>query len=76
MTRCGERWPLSLVVFAKETNAIVTAEGIETSGEFATLHDLGVPWGQGFFLDIRRRWTTRAHADAHDLIARLQSSGM
>jgi EAL domain-containing protein (putative c-di-GMP-specific phosphodiesterase class I) len=40
----------SLVVFAKETHAIVTAEGIETSGEFATLHDLGVPWGQGFFL--------------------------
>ncbi|MDQ1478266.1 MAG: hypothetical protein QOE62_3495 [Actinomycetota bacterium] len=40
----------SLVVFAKETNAIVTAEGIETAGEFATLHDLGVPWGQGFFL--------------------------
>jgi EAL domain-containing protein (putative c-di-GMP-specific phosphodiesterase class I) len=40
----------SLVVFANETNAIVTAEGIETAGEFATLHDLGVPWGQGFFM--------------------------
>jgi EAL domain-containing protein (putative c-di-GMP-specific phosphodiesterase class I) len=40
----------SLVTFAKETNAIVTAEGIETAGEFAALHDLGVPWGQGFFL--------------------------
>jgi EAL domain-containing protein (putative c-di-GMP-specific phosphodiesterase class I) len=40
----------SLVMFASESNAIVTAEGIETSGEFATLHDLGVPWGQGFFI--------------------------
>lgn len=40
----------SLVRFAQETDAIVTAEGIETAGEFAALHDLGVPWGQGFFL--------------------------
>ena len=40
----------SLVIFANETNAIVTAEGIETAGEFAALHDLGVPWGQGFYI--------------------------
>jgi len=40
----------SLVMFAGESKAIVTAEGIETSGEYATLHDLGVPWGQGFYI--------------------------
>ena len=40
----------SLIQFAKESNAIVTAEGIETATELETLRDLGIPWGQGFHL--------------------------
>jgi EAL domain-containing protein (putative c-di-GMP-specific phosphodiesterase class I) len=40
----------SLVQFAKETDAVVTAEGIETVGELTTLRELAVPWGQGFHL--------------------------
>lgn len=40
----------SLVQFAKETDAIVIAEGIETASELATLRDLAVPWGQGFHI--------------------------
>ena len=41
---------VSLVQFAKETGAIVTAEGIENESELETLRTLGVPWGQGFHL--------------------------
>jgi EAL domain-containing protein (putative c-di-GMP-specific phosphodiesterase class I) len=40
----------SLVQFAKETDAVVIAEGIETPSELATLRDLSVPWGQGFHI--------------------------
>ncbi len=39
-----------LVRFAEEIDATVVAEGIETPGELAVLRDLGVRWGQGFFL--------------------------
>jgi len=41
---------VSLVQFAKETEAVVIAEGIETPSELATLRDLAVPWGQGFHI--------------------------
>jgi EAL domain-containing protein (putative c-di-GMP-specific phosphodiesterase class I)/CheY-like chemotaxis protein len=41
---------LSLVQFAKESGAIVIAEGVETAGELETLGALGVPWGQGYHL--------------------------
>jgi EAL domain-containing protein (putative c-di-GMP-specific phosphodiesterase class I) len=41
---------VSLVQFAKETDAVVIAEGIETPSELATLRDLAVPWGQGFHI--------------------------
>jgi EAL domain-containing protein (putative c-di-GMP-specific phosphodiesterase class I) len=40
----------ALVTFAGELGAVIVAEGIETSDELATLHALGVPWGQGYFL--------------------------
>jgi EAL domain-containing protein (putative c-di-GMP-specific phosphodiesterase class I)/CheY-like chemotaxis protein len=40
----------SLVQFANESGAIVTAEGIETASELETLRKLAVPWGQGFHL--------------------------
>jgi len=40
----------SLVAFAAETGAEVVAEGIETAGELAVLTDLGIQYGQGFYL--------------------------
>lgn len=39
----------ALVFFAKETNAEILAEGIETKGEMQTLAELGVDFGQGYF---------------------------
>lgn len=40
----------AMVQFAKDTNARVVAEGIETEAEMRTLRVLGVEMGQGFFL--------------------------
>lgn len=40
----------SLLQFANELNATVTAEGIETAEELTTLRELGVPWGQGYYI--------------------------
>jgi EAL domain-containing protein (putative c-di-GMP-specific phosphodiesterase class I) len=40
----------SLVQFARETDALVTAEGIETASELQALESLAVPWGQGFYI--------------------------
>ncbi|MGC9961839.1 MAG: EAL domain-containing protein [Acidimicrobiales bacterium] len=40
----------ALVAFAGETGARIVAEGIETAEELATLRDLGVALGQGYFL--------------------------
>ena len=40
----------ALVRFGEETGAAIIAEGIETGGELATLRDLGVQYGQGFYL--------------------------
>jgi EAL domain-containing protein (putative c-di-GMP-specific phosphodiesterase class I) len=39
-----------LIGFARELPAEVIAEGIETSGELEALQELGVRYGQGFFL--------------------------
>ena len=39
-----------LVKFADEIGAEVVAEGIETSAEMETLRELGIRWGQGFYL--------------------------
>jgi EAL domain-containing protein (putative c-di-GMP-specific phosphodiesterase class I) len=56
LTRGIDRDPIkralagSLVQFANESGAIVTAEGIETASELETLRKLAVPWGQGFHL--------------------------
>jgi EAL domain-containing protein (putative c-di-GMP-specific phosphodiesterase class I)/FixJ family two-component response regulator len=38
----------ALMTFAHEIDAMVVAEGIETSGELEALQALHVPWGQGF----------------------------
>ncbi len=40
----------ALVRFAVEIDAAIVAEGIETEAELSTLHDLGVPLAQGYFL--------------------------
>jgi EAL domain-containing protein (putative c-di-GMP-specific phosphodiesterase class I)/CheY-like chemotaxis protein len=40
----------ALVGFAKEIEAVVVAEGVETADELATLHTLDVAWGQGYHL--------------------------
>jgi EAL domain-containing protein (putative c-di-GMP-specific phosphodiesterase class I) len=40
----------SLVTFARDIGSTIVAEGIETPAELATLVELGVPWGQGFYL--------------------------
>lgn len=39
-----------LIAFASEMGATIVAEGIETDGEITTLRELGVRFGQGFFL--------------------------
>jgi EAL domain-containing protein (putative c-di-GMP-specific phosphodiesterase class I) len=40
----------SLVRFAKETNAVIIAEGVETAAELKALDDLGIGQAQGFYL--------------------------
>jgi len=40
----------ALVAFGNETGAEVIAEGIETAAELAVLIDLGIAYGQGFYL--------------------------
>lgn len=40
----------ALVAFADDTGAHLIAEGIETAGELAALHQLGIVWAQGYYL--------------------------
>jgi EAL domain-containing protein (putative c-di-GMP-specific phosphodiesterase class I) len=40
----------ALLTFARCTSASIVAEGIETAEELAMLKQLGVPYGQGYFL--------------------------
>jgi EAL domain-containing protein (putative c-di-GMP-specific phosphodiesterase class I)/response regulator of citrate/malate metabolism len=40
----------ALVHFTQDTSAVLIAEGIETSGELGTLHELQVDWAQGYHL--------------------------
>jgi EAL domain-containing protein (putative c-di-GMP-specific phosphodiesterase class I)/CheY-like chemotaxis protein len=40
----------ALISFAAETDMTIVAEGIETAGELNALRDLGVRYGQGFYL--------------------------
>ena len=40
----------ALIFFARETDCVIVAEGIETVSELETLKILGVPRGQGYFL--------------------------
>jgi EAL domain-containing protein (putative c-di-GMP-specific phosphodiesterase class I) len=40
----------ALISFADQTNMTIVAEGIETAGELTALRELGVRYGQGFYL--------------------------
>jgi len=40
----------AMLTFANGTSAFVVAEGIETASELATLKQLGIPFGQGYYL--------------------------
>lgn len=40
----------ALIAFATDVGATVIAEGVEDADELAVLRDLGVPWGQGYYL--------------------------
>jgi EAL domain-containing protein (putative c-di-GMP-specific phosphodiesterase class I) len=40
----------ALISFAEETSMTIVAEGIETAGELHALRELGVRYGQGFYL--------------------------
>jgi EAL domain-containing protein (putative c-di-GMP-specific phosphodiesterase class I) len=40
----------SLVGFTRDIDATLVAEGVETATELSSLRDLGVPWGQGYYL--------------------------
>ncbi len=42
----------ALISFASETNMTIVAEGIETAAELAALRELGVRYGQGFYLAV------------------------
>lgn len=40
----------ALISFAGETGTTIVAEGIETAGELGVLQDLGIRYGQGYYL--------------------------
>jgi EAL domain-containing protein (putative c-di-GMP-specific phosphodiesterase class I) len=40
----------ALAFFAREIDAMIIAEGIETAAELETLRQLGIAWGQGFYV--------------------------
>ena len=59
------RWPRRSISFADEMGIEVVAEGIETEQQLEALHELGVRYGQGYFLGrgreaARRRELVRA----------------
>lgn len=59
----------ALVTFAAQTRAKVIAEGIETPAELAMLQDLGIRYGQGYFLGRPRPAGSISWRPAHPIIA-------
>lgn len=62
----------AMVNFARDIGATITAEGIETPSELATVTDLGMTSGQGYFLshptlrpDQWALWHSQAPDEAH-----------
>ncbi len=65
----------AFVEFCKNSNIKMIAEGIETESELRTLVQLGVPYGQGYFLGIPKADFTTIEADKQQLIADCFSNG-
>ncbi|MGO8877085.1 MAG: EAL domain-containing protein [Acidimicrobiales bacterium] len=68
----------ALVTFAAETRAEIIAEGIETAAELAVLAELGIRYGQGYFLGRPRplesvRWQPAHRVPSH-LLADVSAS--
>lgn len=57
----------ALTLFAAELDAAITAEGIETASELASLRSLGIDFGQGFF--IAQPGAARSVCEANALAA-------
>jgi EAL domain-containing protein (putative c-di-GMP-specific phosphodiesterase class I) len=51
----------ALVAFARDVGASVIAEGIEEADELVVLRDLGVQWGQGYYLGRPAPLTSTPH---------------
>lgn len=62
----------AFVTLAKETGARIIAEGIETAAELHTVRELGIPYGQGYYIarpqpvTALRQNYTHAASDAAD----------
>ena len=60
-----------LIEFARQTNCVIIAEGVETAAELATLREMRVNSAQGYLLgrpapaaDLGQRLAAGGHADA------------
>ncbi len=58
---------VAMVGFAAEIGAVLVAEGIESPEDLATLRDLGVQWGQGFYLGTPAPLTSDEHGTSRVL---------
>ncbi|MGE5703660.1 MAG: GGDEF domain-containing protein [Clostridia bacterium] len=63
----------TFVQFAAKVKCKIIAEGIENERELKTLMDLGVPYGQGFFLGKPAKGMTQIKGDALNYIRALTS---
>jgi EAL domain-containing protein (putative c-di-GMP-specific phosphodiesterase class I)/DNA-binding NarL/FixJ family response regulator len=50
-----------LIAFANDVGATIVAEGIETAGELSALRELGVGYGQGYYLAKPAAFTADPH---------------
>lgn len=63
----------TFVQFANKVKCKIIAEGVETQKELKTLIELGVPYGQGFFLGKPAKGMTKIKGDAFTFIDSQQS---
>ncbi|MGA8680923.1 MAG: EAL domain-containing protein [Acidimicrobiales bacterium] len=61
----------ALVAFTEQTRAEIIAEGIETAGELAVLGELGIRYGQGYFLGRPKPLDSVRWRPAHPVRSRL-----
>ncbi|MGC5324490.1 GGDEF domain-containing protein [Brevibacillus sp. SYSU BS000544] len=62
----------TFVQFAEKVKCKIIAEGIETEGELQTLIELGVPYGQGFYLGKPAKGLTQIPGNAMNFIRETQ----